>query len=219
MRGTPEIRPCRQIYADLGRRSHQFEAETCSTIRETIPQVKRERWSTLLAEIRSDGQTQQSWLWAAPAKHSTRQISEVLERIEYLYTLNVHQHLHELPDIIVRRYARRMASRPPSAGTKIKEPARTVEVACFLRYCLFTATDQLILMVQRRIADLWRQVAASIPNTVNWATLYQTLLAELGALSAEGAVPDTELRSGLKPLSAQASRASRPAVHHRCAKD
>ncbi len=160
----------------------QFEAETCSTIRETIPQVKRDRWSTLLVEIRSDGQTQQSWLWAAPAKHSTRQISEVLERIEYLYTLDVHQHLHELPDIIVRRYARRMASRPPSASARIREPAHTVEVACFLRYCLFTATDQLILMVQRRIADLWRQVAASIPNAVNWATLYQTLLAELGAL-------------------------------------
>ena len=37
------------------------------------------------AELRPDGQTQQSWLWSAPAKHSTRQISEVLERIDLLY--------------------------------------------------------------------------------------------------------------------------------------
>ncbi|REW35735.1 Tn3 family transposase, partial [Mycobacterium tuberculosis] len=94
--------------------------------------------------------TQQSWLWAAPAKHSTRQISEVLERIDLLYTLDVHKHLADIPDLILRRYARRLVSRPPSAGAKIKEPARTVEVACFLRYCLFTTTDQLILMVQRR---------------------------------------------------------------------
>ena len=57
----------------------------------------------------------------------------------------------------MRRHARRLASRPPSAGAKIKEPARTVEVVCFLRYCLLAATDQLILMVQRRVADLWRQ--------------------------------------------------------------
>uniref|UniRef100_UPI0022EA327A hypothetical protein n=1 Tax=Listeria seeligeri TaxID=1640 RepID=UPI0022EA327A len=45
--------------------------------------------------------------------------------------------------------------------------------ACFLRYCLFTTTDQLILMVQRRIADLWRQAAADVPATVNWAAMYK----------------------------------------------
>ncbi|MBP7573734.1 MAG: Tn3 family transposase, partial [Rhodoferax sp.] len=91
-------------------------------------------------------------------------------------------------------------SRPPSAGAKIKEPARTVEVACFLRYCLFTTTDQLILMVQRRIADLWRQAAADVPATVNWAAMYKTLLGELEALSAKGAVPDSELRARLDAL-------------------
>jgi TnpA family transposase len=75
-----------------------------------------------------------------------------------------------------------------------------VEVACFLRYCLFTTTDQLILMVQRRIADLWRQAAAEVPATVNWAAMYKTLLAELEALSAKGAVPDAELRERLDAL-------------------
>jgi TnpA family transposase len=150
--------------------------------------------------LRPDGQTQQSWLWAAPAKHSTRQISEVLERIDLLYTLDVHKHLADIPDLILRRYARRLVSRPPSAGAKIKEPARTVEIACFLRYCLFTTTDQLILMVQRRIADLWRQAAAQVPATVNWAVMYKTLLAELEALSAKGAVPDAQLRDRLDAL-------------------
>ncbi len=75
-----------------------------------------------------------------------------------------------------------------------------MEVACFLRYCLFTTTDQLILMVQRRIADLWRQAAAEVPATVNWAAMYKTLLAELEALSAKGAVPDAELRERLDAL-------------------
>jgi ribosomal protein S14 len=41
-----------------------------------------------------------------------------------------------------RRCARRLASRPPLVGARIKEPARTVEVACFLRHCLFTNTYQ-----------------------------------------------------------------------------
>ncbi|MGB3623681.1 MAG: Tn3-like element IS1071 family transposase, partial [Ketobacter sp.] len=124
--------------------------------------------------------------------------------------LDVHKHLADIPDLILRRYARRLVSRPPSAGAKIKEPARTVEVACFLRYCLFTTTDQLILMVQRRIADLWRQAAADVPATVNWAAMYKTLLGELVALSAQGAVPDAELRARLEALITETQKRKPP---------
>ena len=37
----------------------------------------------------------------------------------------------------------------------------------------------LVYMVQRRIADLWRQAAADVPATVNWAAMYKTLLGKL----------------------------------------
>ncbi len=178
----------------------QLEVETGAAIAASVDPTTLNRWRASVAQMRPDGQTQQSWLWTAPAKHSTRQISEVLERIDLLYALDVHKHLADISDLILRRYARRLVSRPPSAGAKIKEPARTVEVACFLRYCLFTTTDQLILMVQRRIADLWRQAAAEVPASVNWAAMYKTLLADLVALSAKGAVPDAELRARLEAL-------------------
>ncbi len=178
----------------------QLEAETGAAITANVDPAILDRWRATVAELRPDGQTQQSWLWAAPAKHSTRQISEVLERIDLLYALDVHKHLADISDLILRRYARRLVSRPPSAGAKIKEPARTVEIACFLRYCLFTTTDQLILMVQRRIADLWRQAAAEVPASVNWAAMYKTLLADLVALSADGTVPDAQLRARLDAL-------------------
>jgi hypothetical protein len=147
-----------------------------------------------------DGQTHQSWLWATPAKHSTRQIAEVFERIEFLYALNVHQHLDSLPNLVVWRYARRLASRPPSVGARIKEPARTVEVAFFLRYCLFNATDQAILMAQRRVSDLWRTVEACITETVNWADKYKTLPGVLACLPVQGELPDAELRSRIAAL-------------------
>jgi len=178
----------------------QLEVETGTAISASIDPAILARWRTAVAQMRPDGQTQQSWLWAAPAKHSPRQIGEVLERIDLLYELDVHKHLADIPDLILRRYARRLVSRPPSAGAKIKEPARTVEVACFLRYCLFTTTDQLILMVQRRIADLWRQASAQVPAAINWAAMYKTLLQELEALTGKGAVPDAELRERLHAL-------------------
>jgi len=84
---------------------------------------------------RESGATLQSWLWAPPAKHSTRQIEELL-----------------------RRYARRLANRPPSIGARIKEPLRIIESAYFLRYCMLIGTDRLLLMVRRRVAaaaDAW----------------------------------------------------------------
>jgi hypothetical protein len=77
----------------------------------------RKMASETLAQLRPDGQTQQSWLWEAPAKHSTVQIAQVFERIDLLYSLDVHKHLgRTLSDLIVRRYARQLANRPAIGG-------------------------------------------------------------------------------------------------------
>jgi hypothetical protein len=120
---------------------------------------------------------------AAPAKHSPRQIEELIERIETLYELGVHRHLIDAPDDLLRRYARRLSSRPPSAGRLIREPLRTIEVAYFLRYCLLTCTDRVLLMVRRRVADLWRRAAKDANQVlIHWADLYRELLGSLGAL-------------------------------------
>jgi hypothetical protein len=58
----------------------------------------------------------------------------------------VHERMGDFPDDLLRRHARRLAGRPPSAGALIQEPARSVETACFLRYCLLLATDRLLMM-------------------------------------------------------------------------
>lgn len=98
----------------------QLEVETGTAIAASVDPATLDRWRASVSELRPDGQTQQSWLWAAPAKHSTRQISEVLERIDLLYTLDVHKHLADIPDLILRRYARRLVSRPPQPEPRSK---------------------------------------------------------------------------------------------------
>ena len=60
------------------------------------------------------------------------------------------------------------------------------------------------------IADLWRQAAADVPATVNWAAMYKTLLGELVALSAQGAVPDAELRARLEALITETQKRKPP---------
>ena len=184
-----------------------LEAATAAFIRATVSATALKQWAAAVAATRPDGQHCQSWLWSAPAKHSTRQIAEVLERITVLNGLGLDRHLGELNDALVRRYARRMAARPPSISERIKEPARTVEIACFLRYCLLTATDQLILMFQRRATDLWRQCAEDAVGAIDWSRQYQLLLQELAEL-AQDEDRAAELRTRLLELIA-AKRAQR----------
>ena len=179
-----------------------FETQTGELITSSVPSELLNKWRDTLAQFRLDGQIQQSWLWEAPAKHSTVQIAQVFERIDLLYSLDVHKHLGKLSDLIVRRYARQLANRPPSVGARIKEPRRTVEVACFLRYCLFTTTDQAILMIQRRVADLWRMAREQVSDTVNWADMYKKLLTELAVLAAEDKLAEGELRTRVVELAA-----------------
>lgn len=105
-----------------------------------------------------------------------------MERIEFLYSIKVHQFLADLPDEILRRYAQQLSARSPAAGARIREPARTIEVAWFFRYCLLNITDQLILMVSRYVAELWREASDRTPQVVDWAYRYKHLLAELHRL-------------------------------------
>lgn len=42
-------------------------------------------------------------------------------------------------------------------AARIAEPARMIEVACFLRHCLLVSTDRLLLMVR---AEGWRVCGA-----------------------------------------------------------
>src|SRR3954452_21547846 len=97
----------------------QFEAQLSAKLNCGVEPALLARWRTVLAQPHRSGLAMQTWLWAAPAKHSTRQISEVLERIKYLYELDVHRHLDDIPDALLRRYARRLTARKPAVSARI----------------------------------------------------------------------------------------------------
>ena len=170
----------RRLRAMIATARRQHEAKLARRIADSVEPSLLERWRATLTEPHESGSSVQSWLWSPPTKHSTRQIDEMIERIETLYDLRVHECLKDFPDDLLRRHARRLAGRPPSAGALIREPVRTIETACFLRYSLLTATDRLLMMVRRRVADLWRQAATGAEAALGgWATLYQELLGAL----------------------------------------
>jgi hypothetical protein len=115
-----------------------------------------------------------------------------------LYSLDVHNQLADVPVAQLRRYARRLASRAPAAGARIKEPGRTIEVACFFRYCLLATADNLILMVRRRVADLWRTARTSADRgSTSWATLpVRASLARFGSASHGDSIYEAGVQLG-----------------------
>jgi hypothetical protein len=191
----------RELRGYIAKAIRQHEATLIHEIVEAIDPVLLSQWKAAITQPRENGSTVQSWLWIPPAKHSTRHIDQVLERIELLASLKVDQHLAELPEAIVRRYARRLASRAPAVAARIAEPTRTIEVACFLRYCLMMSTDHLLWMVRRRVADLWRRAAEEADaRKVDYARLYQQLLGEVSALAGDGTLSAAELQQKLNTV-------------------
>lgn len=62
------------IAAALG----QLEAQTAAAIRSEVAPATLDQWLQAVGKVHSSGQTQQSWLRVAPAKHSTRKAARTL---------------------------------------------------------------------------------------------------------------------------------------------
>ena len=55
---------------------------------------------------------------------------------------------------LVRHYARCCTNRPPSISKRIHSQSRRLEAACFMRYALCSATDQLLATFRRWLIDV-----------------------------------------------------------------
>src|SRR5271157_158070 len=201
----------RQLRSMIRTAVHQYEVDLARQIRTALDAPLLARWRKEIMLTHASGGTTQNWLFAPPAKHSTRQIDEMLDRIDKLYELDVHRHLQEASEGLLRRYARRLTDRPPAIGARIHEPRRTLEVTCFLRYCLLINTDRLLWMVRRRISDLWRRAAEEAAKVqTRWKELYGELLASTTTLAHDTTVPETELRQSLLTLTADHQKRKPP---------
>lgn len=191
----------RQLRSMIAEATNLYEKELSSQVYTAIDEPIRSRWHREIILAHGSGITLQNRWWMAPAKHSTHHIDEMFERIRKLYELDVHRHLQEVPEALLRRYARRLANRSPSVGARIREPARSLEVAYFLRYCLLLTTDRLLWMVRRRVSDLWRRAADDATTVqVRWMDRYRELLASLVVLVSDTAIPDVDVRQLLQTL-------------------
>ncbi|MGH7103779.1 MAG: DUF4158 domain-containing protein, partial [Acetobacteraceae bacterium] len=165
--------------------------------------VGRETWvSRLLAPIEEGGISRREWLAVVPPRQVVRGLAEQIEKIGFLKELGADRlALPDLPIAGLEHFAKRMMERKPAALARIKEPYRTIEVACFLRLSLLRLMDGSLDLLDHRIAALWRgaRERAEEAQAGRLRRLRQ-LLGDLAGLADDEALDAAELRARLRRL-------------------
>lgn len=196
-------------------RDHQ--AQLTTALQHAYGASRLADWEGALTGLRDDGTPLQTWLWAAPSKQSTVQLSELFQKIEYLRSVGVADQWPEsVNDVTVRHYARRCAYRPPSASKRITSVRRTLESTCFLRYALCTSSDQLLAMLRRWIRKMANDAAReTVPKYTDAQARMHAFAQAVRALAMDDNVPPDALRAQLCALvddAMQETKVSRAAM-------
>ncbi|MGH7088524.1 MAG: DUF4158 domain-containing protein [Stellaceae bacterium] len=163
----------------------------------------RETWlPRLLAPIEEDGMIGLEWLGAVPAGKGPTSLETQIAKVGFLKELGANRlGLSDLPLAGLQHFARRMMGRKAAALARLKDPHRTIEVACFLRLRLRQLTDASLTLLDHRIAAHWRGARERVA-VVQASRLrrLQRLLGDLAALAEDEALGAGELRSRLRTL-------------------
>ena len=185
----------------IAARRHQQQA-LFKLIAAAMP-VEREAWvPRLLAPIEEGRVSRREWLGAVPSSRTARGLSEQMEKVEFLKELGSDRLiLPDLPLAGLEYFARRMMSRKPAALARIKDPHRTIEVACFLRLTLLRLMDGSLTLLDHQISAQWRAARERVEET-QAARLrrLRRLLGDLAGLADDETLGAAELRARLKRL-------------------
>lgn len=164
---------------------------------------ERESWlPRLLATVEGTAMSHLEWLGTVPASKATRSIEEQAKKIAFLKQLGADRlTLSDLPHAGLEHFARRMMTRKPAALRRLKEPHRTIELACFLRHILLRLTDASLTLLDHQIAALWRDARERAEEArASRLRRFRQLLGDLASLATDEALGATDLRARLHSL-------------------
>ena len=185
-------------------RRHQEQA-LFKIVVAAVPDVMNTWVPRLLASIEGDEISHLEWLRTVPSSKATKGLEEQSEKVSFLKALGAARLvLPDLPLAGLQHFSRRMASRKPAALARIKDPHRTIEIACFLRLTMLRLTDASLTLLDHRIAALWRGARERAEDArASRLRRFRELLGDLAGLAGDEALDAAELRSRLQALIAR----------------
>ena len=185
----------------IAARRHQQQA-LFKLIAAAMP-AERETWvPRLLAPLEEGGVSRREWLDAVPSSRSAPGLAEQMEKVSFLKELGADRLLlPDLPLAGLEYFARRMMSRKPAALARIKDPHRTIEVACFLRLTLLRLMDGNLTLLDHQISALWRGARERMEaSQAGRLRRLRHLLGDLASLAEDETLDADERRKQLKRL-------------------
>ena len=185
------------------RRHH--EQALFKVVAAAVPAV-RDTWVPRLSALIEGGEISHlEWLGVVPSSKATKGLEEQSEKVGFLKELGADRLvLPDLPLAGLEYFSRRITSRKPAALARIKDPHRTIEIACFLRLTMLRVTDASLTLLDHRIAALWRGARERAEDArASRLRRFRELLGDLAGLAADEALDAAELRSQLHRLIAR----------------
>lgn len=164
---------------------------------------ERERWlARLLAPIEGTAMSHLEWLGTVPAGRSAKSLEEQIAKVGFLKELGADRILvPTLPIAGLEHFARRLKTRKPATLGRLKDPYRTIEIACFLRLSLLRLTDASLDLVDHQIAALWRGARQRVEELrASRLRRFRQLLGALTGLVDDETLGAADLRLRLRDL-------------------
>jgi len=168
-----------------------------------VAEPDRQTWlPRLLAPIEDGGISRLEWLGAVSSGKGPTSLEEQIEKVGFLKQLGADRLvLSDLPLAGLKHFARRMMSRRAAALARIKDPHRTIEIACFLRLRLLQLTDASLTLLDHEIAAQWRSARERVAAVqASRLRRFHRLLGDLASLAHDEALGAGDLRSRLRNL-------------------
>lgn len=202
----PGDRPIR----DIARRALvEIDEALLHLIGACVTPADRKKWDTALLEQRSgSGMTHLEWLQRPPRKASVPSLRERRDRIDFLTKLGVDKlDFKGIPNERLDAYAAELYQLRPSKYRQLKEPGRTLKLACFLKLALMQTTDTAIQMHRNMVAQEMRHAQEKAAGLEAQAALsIRNALLEIFDLAVDGSVTDKDFRARVIELEGKTER-------------
>ncbi len=157
---------------------------------------------TLLGPRPGGSTTAIEWLRRPPRRRSLKAMRELSDKYQWLERVVGHVQLPGIPRERQRVYARRFRRRRTADLADVRPARRELEAVCFAIVTLGTLADDLLRLVEMRIAAIWRwaYVVAAEQLTPQRVRRRGEVLVEIRRLVADPSLSDTSFRLEVRAL-------------------
>ena len=168
-----------------------------------IPAAVREAWPRrLIAATADETVSFLEWVRAAPPRKTVSGLDGQLDKVSFLNDLGAGSLGPSiLPTASLEHFNRQVLARRPAAIATIREPRRTIELACFLRLQLMRVTDSGLTLVDHGIAAQWRNARdRALGSQAARLQRFRGLVGDLAILADDEDLNAEGLRNKLRVL-------------------